>query len=228
VSRSSWKRPRMLRAEINVVGTRWVCQVGSVPPVMPNTCALGVVANVGPDHCVQPRFVRAFHKHGDGPGPRQARPGTGPVPVRAGHGADRGWRCPRGVLLRAAGHLDRRAGIRRAGQRGERRAPAGPGLPRAGDADPGRPQVPVLGAGPGVPRDGCAHLVACLRGICPQAGQSPGRRHLSRGTQAAPHERRPAADRPGHRVHRAYRARERRRGRGDLRGVLPCHRPARP
>jgi hypothetical protein len=30
-----------LRAEINVVGTRWVCQVGSVPPVMPNTCAFG-------------------------------------------------------------------------------------------------------------------------------------------------------------------------------------------
>jgi hypothetical protein len=50
-----------LRAEINVVGTRG----GSVKSVRcRQSCQirahLGVVANVGPDHCVQPRFVRAF------------------------------------------------------------------------------------------------------------------------------------------------------------------------
>ena len=44
-------------------------------------------------------------------GPRQARPGTGPVPVRAGRGADRGRGDARGVLLRAAGRLDGRVNI---------------------------------------------------------------------------------------------------------------------
>src|SRR6266536_384331 len=37
---------------------------------------------------------------------RQARPGTGPVPVRAGRRADRGREDTWGVLLRAAGRLD--------------------------------------------------------------------------------------------------------------------------
>ena len=78
------------------------------------------------------------------------------------------------------------------------------GMLRAGHAGAGRPQVPVLGAGPGVPRHRGAHPVARVGGLHPQAGGSPGRRHLSGGTDAAAQERRPAADRPGHRVHRAH------------------------
>ena len=98
---------------------------------------------------------------------------------------------------------------------------------RAGDAGAGRPQVPVLGAGPGVPRHRGAHLVARLGVLCPHAGEGPGRRHLSGGTDAAPQARRAAADRAGYRVHRAHGA-GRRRGRTDLRAVLPGHRPAGP
>ena len=62
------------------------------------------------------------------------------------------------------------------------------GMLRAGDAGAGRPQVPVLGAGPGVPGHRGAHPVARLGVLHPQAGEGPGRRHLSGGTGAAPQE----------------------------------------
>ena len=55
-----------------------------------------------------------------------------------------------------------------------------------------------------------AHPVARLRLLRPQAGEGPSRRHLSRGTEAAPHERRPRHHRPRHRVHRAHRPGRRR------------------
>ena len=58
-----------------------------------------------------------------------------------------------------------------------------------------------------------------------RAGESPGRRYLPCGTEAAPQERRPAGHRPRHRVHRTYHGRRRRRA--DLRSVLPGHQPAR-
>ena len=51
------------------------------------------------------------------------------------------------------------------------------------------------------------------------------RRHLPRGAEAAAEERRPGDHGPRHRVHRAHRARGRRRG-GDLGGVRPGHQPA--
>ena len=56
-----------------------------------------------------------------------------------------------------------------------------------------------------------AHVFVARLGVfCPHAGEGPGRRHLSGGTGAAPQERRPAADRAGHRVHRAHGAGRRR------------------
>ena len=129
-------------------------------------------------------------------------------------GPGRGVRA--GAVAGGGGVRDREPAGRIAGPRtGDSEAlardPLETGCFGPGDAGAGGPQVPV-GAGPGVPGHRGAHLVARLGVFHPQAGESPGRRHLSGGTDAAPQERRPAADRPGHRVHRAHHPRRRQGG----------------
>ena len=53
------------------------------------------------------------------------------------------------------------------------------------------PQVPVLVDGPRLPRHGRAHPVAGIGVLRAEAGESPARRHLPCGAEAAPQERRP-------------------------------------
>ena len=68
-----------------------------------------------------------------------------------------------------------------------------------------RTEVPVLVPGPRLPRHRGAHPVARLGVLHAEAGESPARRHVPGGTEAAPQERRPGPDGAGHRVHRAHR-----------------------